>query len=287
MIYLSAITECTQELREFQACDSLTVLIKDLEEFRSRLPVPEQVPTSHAELRLMLLEVSLALNHYMEIKDFSACAELNTKQTRLESYKYTFPSPMDLQKEIDDMHRDLDEAMKAKNFKRCAELNEQISKMVLMRQELNEDDFVQFYALETLFSRKSEIEAKIADAMTAKRFDECDRLQKTLDAIQSNISSRKPLDVDVDILLGQVEASWMELNSEKKFADMAVLAQRREDLLWLAAQKQPEASASRTTTSAMPQDNKYSSYTYEELSEAIDMNSKLLEDFVRNKQFSR
>lgn len=235
----------------------------------------------------MLLEVSLALNHYMEVKDFAACAELNTKQTRLENYKLIFPSPMDLQKEIDGLHRDLDEAMKAKNFKRCAELNEQISKMESMRQDLNEDDFMQFYPLEALVSRKSEVEAKISAAMTAKRFDDCDKLQKTLDVIEAVMNSRKPVDADVDMLLSQVESSWMELNSEKRFSEMAALAQRREDLLWLASQKPAEASVSTPAAAAASHESKYASYTYEELSEAIEMHSKLLEDFVSNKQFSR
>lgn len=262
-------------------------MIKDLEEFRSRLPVPEQIPTSHAELRLMLLEVSLALDHYMEVKDFAACAELNTKQTRLENYKFIFPSPIDLSKEIDELHRDLDEAMKLKNFKRCAELNEHISKMESMRQDLNEDDFMQFYPLETLISKKSEVESRISAAMTSKRFDDCDRLQKTLDVIETTLNSRKPVDIDVDTLLSEIEISWMALNSEKRFSEMASLAQRRDDLLWLASQRKTETSDSTITATTISPESKYASYTYEELSEAIDMHSKLLEDFVSNKQFSR
>ena len=274
-------------MRDFQACESLTTLIKDLEEFRSKLPVPEQVPTSHAELRLMLLEVSLALNHFMEVKDFSACAELNTKQTRLETYKLVFPSPIDLQAEVDALHRDLDEAMKAKNFKRCSDLNEQISKLQSLRRDLNEDDFMQFYPLERLVTLKVEIEAKISAAMTAKRFEDCDRLQKTLEVIEGTIASRKPDDADVDILLNEIETSWVALNSDKRFGEMAALAQRREDLLWLAAQKQTAIPPSLSGTTENSPESKYANYTYEELSEAIDMHSKLLEDFVKNKQYSR
>ena len=287
------LTECIQaksealkaffEAKAFLECEIIQQQIRDLEEFRAKLPVPEKVPTSVAELRLMLLETQYELDHCLNSKDFLKCNELTAKQRKLEEYKSSLCTAEDLRVQRAELTAELEKSMTTKNFKRCAELNSMIEALDARLKDLDELSFIDVYPLPTLQRIESEVSVKMEAAMSSQAFNECEGLQRLLEAVKKEVANRTISGEALELEFRDMRDKFDSLKAEKDFKSMAIFSLRYSDLQWLKAQTAPteKKDSSKEVSSEL------ASYTYDELTDAILLHSKSLEESVRLKQFGR
>lgn len=265
-------------------------MISDLEHFRSLLPVPEIYPNSYEELHLMLLEISFSLEHYMHIKDFTACSELTTKQSKLETYKALYPSLTDTRLALQDLRKELDDAMKAKNFRKCSELNDSIAAAESKLNTLDENEFYAYFSLEQLHASRTELEVNLEAASSEKAFEKCAKFQKSLDIVTQVLSARMIADDAVESKLAELEATAHQLKLDKDFKGLALISLPYEDAKWILSNRVVPVSAvveESPVAEEVPAAAKYSEYSYEELSDLVTMHELNLKQSLEAKHYSR
>jgi hypothetical protein len=111
-------------MKKFSICDSLQETIRDIQFARSKLPLPELIPTSRKELDLMLLEAKYTLDHTVTVHDLVLCGKLELRIQQLELNKDIFLTVEERQISLKAAVAALDDAMTRKEFKKCAQLQQ-------------------------------------------------------------------------------------------------------------------------------------------------------------------
>jgi myosin heavy subunit len=158
--------------KDFASCDALEIAIKDIETARSKLPLPDVVPTNRRELELLTLEANYAIEYAEEKSNEDMKMKFEGRLKLLDGYKHMFPTLEETKAMLAAANTELEQAMSKKEFKRCAALQDRVAqceKMVQDAMTLTADSGR--VPIVDLQKRKAEIEEEIASCVAAKKFD--------------------------------------------------------------------------------------------------------------------
>ena len=252
---------------EFFKCEKLQDSINQMKCSLKSKPIPEYIPTSHNELEVYLLEAKLRFDYAMRDKNFHLCPDLQSRMKNLEAFNLQFPSPEEIESEIEKVKTLLEKVILEKDFKKCNELKSKLLELEKKKTEVVTSLPLKKLCINSLSDKKKQLEDEIKQFLAQNDFHKCDLLQSKVDLIDIEIQKRNT------IKSNSLE-EMNKLESKKK------VAEEIENYLLLA-----ETLLEIKNLEFFVNDSKYKHLTYQELIIEISKLDLALKSYTETKNF--
>lgn len=155
---------------DFAKCSQLKRDIVDIKMWRSKLPVPELVPTNRRETDLYLSAIHLAINKAVQNNKSSEEEDLKAKQRRLEAFLVQFPTVDEVTLQLNDLRLKLSNAKTQNEWDLCTTLKSKIAKEETQLENLLKSGEGLRPSVDDLKSKKYSLETEIEEWKAKERY---------------------------------------------------------------------------------------------------------------------